>query len=97
MKDLTKSTATKRSLSAAFLNLLRQHPINEITVKDVAADCGVNRNTFYYHFNNIAELVEYTVKNIIDDVIAKYPPKVNSIEDCFLAAISFAKENQQAI
>ena len=59
--------------------------------------CGVNRNTFYYHFNNIADLIEYVVKNIVDELLTKYPPKIDSLESCFIAGINFARNNKTAI
>ena len=43
----------KEALEAAFLRLLEERPLREITVKDIVQACGVNRNTFYYHFKEI--------------------------------------------
>ena len=43
---------TQNAIKASFLKLLGQRPLNQITVKDIVEDCGVNRNSFYYHFDN---------------------------------------------
>ena len=63
------SDITKRALAASFKKLLEQKPIEKITVKDIVEDCGVNRHTFYYHFQDIFELAEWfctdEVKNAI--------------------------------
>lgn len=93
----SKSTRTKRRLADALLVLLQNHPINEITVDDIVNQCEVNRNTFYYHFDNIGELVEFYVKSIVDDLIEKHPPHVTSLSDCFNAAIDFSLHNAQII
>lgn len=93
----TKSDQTKEKIASTFLLLLNTYPLNEISIKHITKTCGINRNTFYYHFNNIADLIEYVVKNIVDDIIEKHPPKINSLEDCFVAAVTFARENKQAI
>ena len=63
------SDITKHALAASFKKLLEQKPIEKITVKDIVEDCGVNRHTFYYHFQDIFELAEWfctdEVKNAI--------------------------------
>lgn len=54
------SNTTKRALEASLKNLLLQKPLNKITVGDIAEDCGINRMTFYYHFKDIYDLVEWS-------------------------------------
>lgn len=44
------SQVTKRALEASLKNLLLKKPLNKITINDIAEDCGINRMTFYYHF-----------------------------------------------
>lgn len=95
--DPTKSDRTKHLIEQAFWNLLNQRPLGKITVKDISKVCGINRNTFYYHFKNIPDLIESVVKSNVDDILTKYPLQVDTIEDCFIAAISFARENETAI
>ena len=41
---------TKNAIRASFLKLLDERPLSKITVKDITDDCGINRNSFYYHF-----------------------------------------------
>lgn len=53
------SQMTKRALEASLKNLLLQKPLNKITISDIAEDCGINRMTFYYHFKDIYDLVEW--------------------------------------
>ena len=47
------SVTTKRALAETFKKLLSKRGLNKITVKDIVEDCGVNRQTFYYHFHDI--------------------------------------------
>ncbi len=54
------STVTKRALEQSLKNLLLQKPITKITINDIAEDCGINRMTFYYHFKDIYDLVEWS-------------------------------------
>lgn len=53
------SQTTKRALAASLKKLLSDKPLDKITVTDIAEDCGVNRQTFYYHFQDIYDLVEW--------------------------------------
>lgn len=50
---------TKRAIAASFKKLLSKRELNKITVKDIVEDCGVNRQTFYYHFHNVYDLMEW--------------------------------------
>lgn len=53
------SQMTKRALEASLKNLLLQKPLNKITISDITEDCGISRMTFYYHFKDIYDLVEW--------------------------------------
>lgn len=53
------SNITKRALEQSLKNLLLQKPLNKITINDITEDCGINRMTFYYHFKDIYDLVEW--------------------------------------
>lgn len=50
---------TKKAIEYAFKELLIEKPFNKITVNDIAEKCSINRQTFYYHFLDIRDLVEW--------------------------------------
>lgn len=54
------SDITKRALEASLKKLLLQKPVTKITINDIAEECGVNRATFYYHFKDIYDLIEWS-------------------------------------
>ena len=54
------SQTTKRALEASLKNLLLKKPLEKITINDITDDCGINRMTFYYHFKDIYDLVEWS-------------------------------------
>ena len=54
------SQVTKRALEASLKKLLLEKPLHKITVSDITDDCGINRMTFYYHFKDIYDLVEWS-------------------------------------
>ena len=39
---------TKKAIKETFIKLLDERPLNQITVKYIVEDCGINRNSIYY-------------------------------------------------
>lgn len=87
---------TRLAIKASFLKLLNEQPLNRISVRTIVEDCGINRNSFYYHFRDIPTLIEEIVKDELDALIAKYPA-VDSMEECLGAAVRYALENKRAV
>lgn len=50
---------TKTALEASLKKLLLHKPIDKITINDLTTDCGISRMSFYYHFKDIYDLVEW--------------------------------------
>ena len=65
------SQITKKAIEASLKNLLLKKPFDKITINDIAEDCGISRMTFYYHFKDIYDLLEWAceedVKKILED------------------------------
>lgn len=87
---------TRKAIIETFIQLLDERPLNDITVKDIVETCGINRNSFYYHFSDIPELIEEIVKEEAESIIAKYA-SISSIGECFDAVIEFASHRDRAI
>lgn len=51
---------TQRAMAESLKKLLSQKTLDKITVKEITDDCGVKRQTFYYHFKDIYDLLEWT-------------------------------------
>lgn len=86
---------TRKAIIDSFLKLLNERPLNQVTIKDIVEDCGINRNSFYYHFENLPALIEEIVKENIDRIIKEYP-NIDSLEECLNVAITFALQNRRA-
>ena len=63
------STTTKIALAYALKDLLKNKPLNKVTVSDITDKCGINRQTFYYHFADIMELVGWIIEKEADDAL----------------------------
>ena len=61
----------KRVIAAGFAKLMEQKPIDKITVKDVVEKCGISRQTFYYHFQDIRDVMEYCIRSHLSKARAK--------------------------
>ena len=49
---------TKKRIQETFLAMLEQESLDKITVKDLVDRCGMNRNTFYYYYQDLYALLE---------------------------------------
>ena len=95
-KGGTMSDLTKNAIKQTLIMMLEQRPYNEITVKELAKACGINRNSFYYHFQSIPSLLEEMIKESLDDIIREYP-SFSSLEECLSAVVAFAESSKRAI
>ena len=55
----TASQQTKQALAAALKELMAQKPIENITIHDLTEHCGIRRQTFYYHFEDVYDLLRW--------------------------------------
>ena len=87
---------TKKAIKETFIQLLDEKPLNQITIKMIVEECGINRNTFYYHYQDLPSLIEEIVTEAADQIIAEYPA-IDSIKTALLAVLNFASQNRRAI
>lgn len=87
---------TKTAIIDAFLKLLEEKPYNKITVKNIVDLCQINRNTFYYHFQNIPDLLEQVMKNDADCIIENYS-SLSTPVDCILPLLKHIAKRKKLI
>ena len=56
---MSDSNITKNALAASMKKLMAQRPFEKISVSDICSDCGINRKSFYYHFRDKYDLVNW--------------------------------------
>ena len=86
----------KREIKNSFIKLLTERPISQITVKDIVEDCGVNRNSFYYHFQDIPSLLEEIIVEMTAKVIENLPEE-STCEEKVTAALQEIHLNNRII
>ena len=61
----------KAVIAEAFLKLSRQKSVDKITVKDLVEACGISRQTFYYHFQDILEVIQWSAQQFFQEVLKR--------------------------
>lgn len=62
---MQKISKVKVALAESFKDLVKQVPIDKITIKDITDRAGVIRVTFYNHFQDKYDLLEWIIRNEI--------------------------------
>ena len=90
------SEVTKRALEQSLKNLLLKKPLAKITINDITEDCGINRMTFYYHFKDIPDVVEFILKKKWDEIL-EHPQDRASILECMEEMADLVRNNRKVM
>ena len=78
---------TEAVLIGTFKALMLKKPMNKITVSELVEECGINRKTFYYHFEDIRDMLRKMLRQDIEaifsraDLITDHDLIINSVLD----------------
>ena len=61
----------KGMISDTFLQISREKSVDKITVKDLVERCGISRQTFYYHFQDILEVIEWSMQQAFQALLTR--------------------------
>lgn len=87
---------TKDLIRKEFINLLNKKPLHNVTVTELAKECKIERKTFYYHYENLPQLIKEIFDEELDQVIEEYNETL-SWEEGFILAAKFILDNKKAI
>lgn len=110
-KSQSKYFNTALRFDKALLSLLEKKPFEYITIREICEEAGVNRSTFYLHYENTRDLLKETIVYMLDSFASYFSVEteniasqyancdlqdLNFINDKYLYPyLSFIKENQQ--
>ena len=110
-KNESKYFNTAIKMDEALIALLEKKDFAYITIKEICEKAGVNRSTFYLHYENTSDLLKETTRYIFDKHLAYYPAETAGLtlhcescekrEQVFITAeyltpyLTFIKENQR--
>ena len=86
----------KGVVANAFLEMAARKDVDKITVKDLVEACGISRQTFYYHFRDIVDVLEWTARQGVDRLLAQ-SLKADSPREALGLFVDFAVESQPMV
>ena len=66
------SDQTKQALAAALKELMAQKPIDKITIHDITERCGIRRQNFYYHFEDVYDLMRWMFSEEVVSLLLRH-------------------------
>lgn len=96
MTNEALSMKTKMALAAALKKAMMHKPLTKITVNELAGDCNVNRNTFYYHFPDIYMLLKWTLEQETIAVV-KQMDLLSDTEEAIAFVLDWVQENRKVL
>ncbi len=89
---MSESANTKKAIADGFRTLMGKKTFEKITISDITSVCGLNRQTFYYHFQDKYDLLNWIFYNdIIDTLTSDYT--INTWSDGLLKVLYVFKHN----
>ena len=95
-KAQSKYFNTAVKFDKALLSLLEKKPFAYITVSELCVEAGVNRSTFYLHYENTSDLLRETAKYVLDEFLSYFPSDTKAIAEkvaeCDLTELNFIEK-----
>lgn len=92
MKHEVTSRNTKKLIANSLKKAMRTKPLSKITVSELIRDCGINRNTFYYHFDDIYDLLHWIFENDIVDKVKRFD-LISDSREALIFIMDYVEEN----
>ena len=93
MRNEEISLNTKRKLAEKLKELMRKKAFDKITVTELIEGCKINRKTFYYHFEDIYDLLKWTFEEEAIAVVRNYDLMCNP-EEIINFVLDYCEENR---
>lgn len=89
-----RSAITKQTMAAALKDLMEKKPLQDITILEITETCRYHRQTFYYHFADIKDLLRWTFEEEAAAFVSEHPLSEDLI-DIFRTIFLFLSKNQK--
>lgn len=96
MKNEEMSLKTKQALAQALKYAMGKKPLSKVTISELIQTCNINRNTFYYHFADIYDLLKWMLEQEAIEVVRKRDLLINT-EEAMRFVMDYVDENQHII
>ena len=61
----------KRTIADEFIALAKKKSIDKITVKELVELCHISRQTFYYHFRDVMDVMDWSVQQAMEGMLTR--------------------------
>lgn len=92
MKYEVTSQMTKQAFASSLKKKLKTKSLSKISVTELVEDCHLNRKTFYYHFNDIDDLIKWIIEQELSQLLSTFDEN-NQIKDIIYIVINYVKQN----
>ncbi|WBW98875.1 TetR/AcrR family transcriptional regulator [Oceanirhabdus sp. W0125-5] len=93
-QNITKQNLTKKVLTNSLKKLMTQKPLEKISIREITEDCGLNRQTFYYHFSDIYNQLEWLYQQEAIALFAEHKGK-KLWQEGLLKFFNYFNENRE--
>ncbi|MGN1099642.1 MAG: TetR/AcrR family transcriptional regulator C-terminal domain-containing protein [Christensenellales bacterium] len=87
---------TKKTLAASLKKFMERKPLSKISVSEIIRDCGVNRKTFYYHFEDIYALLKWTLEQEAIEVVKNFDLLLD-LEEAIIFVTDYVDANRHIL
>lgn len=87
---------TKSALAASLKKFMSKKPLKKITVSEIVTDCNINRKTFYYHFEDIYDLLKWMLEQEAIEVVKNFDI-LNDYDDVLNFVINYVQTNSHIL
>ena len=96
MKHNITTLNTKKTIAASLKKLMEKKPLSKITVSEIVADCGINRKTFYYHFEDIQALLKWVLEEEAVEVLKQFD-LILEYEEAMVFVLDYVEKNKHIL
>lgn len=96
MEYSVTSMNTKKIIAESLKKAMLKKPLSRITVSEIIRDCGINRKTFYYHFEDIYALLKWMFEQEAIEVVKNFDLCVD-YEEAIGFVMDYVEENDHII
>lgn len=94
MKHEINSLNTKNMLAETLLTLLEKKQLSKITVSELVSLCDINRKTFYYHFTDVYDLLEWYLNCELEKAIDVIDDPLDNFDSAIEYAMKYMNQNK---
>ena len=89
------SVSTSDSIISETINLVSRYPLNKVTVKKIVEACNITRNTFYYHFKDVYDVIDCAIDSKLKEISSQAP--TDTIDEKLFSLMSFLYDNRKVL